>query len=70
MKIHQLLSSALEIALTNEEHEFVEQHDHTVKISNLNDHDQRTAQNLVRKNVYKISNDNNTLIKNSYASDN
>jgi demethoxyubiquinone hydroxylase (CLK1/Coq7/Cat5 family) len=70
MKIHQLLSSDLAIALTNEEHRFVEQHDRTVKISNLDDHDQRTAQNLVRKGVYEISNDNNTLIKNSHASDN
>jgi hypothetical protein len=70
MKIHQLLSSDLGISVTNEEHEFVEQHDQRVKISNLDDHDQRTAHNLVRKGVYKISNDNNTLIKNSYASDN
>lgn len=70
MKIHQLLSPAVGVAITNEEHEFIRQHDRLIKISNLDEHDCRTAQNLVRKGVYEISNDNNTLIKNSHASDN
>lgn len=61
MKITQLISGFL-IPLTNQEKEFVNKHN-KVKISSLNEHDQWLAQNLVRKGVYTISNDNQTLIK-------
>lgn len=61
MKISQLLSH-LNIALTNEESDFLRKHNH-VKILSLDEHNQWIAQNLVRKGAYTISNDNQTLIK-------
>jgi len=62
MKIHQLLSG-IGITVTNEEQQFIEHHDGNVKLNSLDDHDQRVAQNLVRKGVYSISTDNVTLTK-------
>lgn len=61
MKISQLLSRLT--YLSNEERKFVESHDQ-VKITGLTERDQWVAQNLVRKGVYAISKDNNTLVKN------
>lgn len=61
MKIVQLLSD-LHLPITNEEHRFVSKHD-SVKITSLDEHDQWIAQNLVRKGVYEINKDNNTLVK-------
>ena len=61
MKIHQLLSG-INTHLTNEENRFVEHHDGNIKLSSLDEHDQWLVQNLVRKGVYAISKDNNTLI--------
>lgn len=62
MKIRQLLSGVT-IAVTNEENRFIQQHDTDIKITSLDEYDQWLAQNLVRKGVYEISNDNRTLIK-------
>lgn len=61
MKIAQLLDG-INTYLNNEEKQFVESHD-TIKISGLDDHNQWIAQNLVRRGLYSISN-NDTLIKN------
>ncbi len=61
MKIIQLLQD-LHLPITNEEYRFVSKHD-TVKITSLDEHDQWIAQNLVRKGVYKINKDDNTLVK-------
>lgn len=61
MKIIQLLSG-LAVHLTNEEKAFVKNNPE-VKITGLNEHDNWLAQNLVRKGVYTISKDNNTLVK-------
>ena len=61
MKIHQLLSG-INTHLTNEENKFVEHHDGNIKLSSLDEHDHWLAQNLIRKGVYAISKDNNTLI--------
>jgi hypothetical protein len=63
MKIAQLLSG-IDIILTNQEKQFVENHRSHVSIDNMSDHDQWLAQNLVRKGIYSISNNNQTLIKN------
>jgi hypothetical protein len=63
MKIVQLLSG-IEIPLTNEEKQFVLQHKNHIFLKNLDEHNRWIAQNLVRKGVYSISNDNQTLIKN------
>jgi len=60
MRIHQLISGP-SIVLTNEETKFVKKHNDQVKITSLDEHDQWLAQNLVRKGVFQISKDNNTL---------
>jgi len=62
MKIEQLLSG-LKIMLTNQEHDFITSHKNTVSLNRLSEHELWVAQNLVRKGIYAISNDNNTLIK-------
>jgi hypothetical protein len=62
MRIYQLLSG-IDIALTNEEQLFVEKYNRTVSLASLKEHDQWVAQNLVRRGIYSISNDNKTLIK-------
>ena len=63
MKIQQLISGP-SIHLTNEETQFVKKHHDQVKITSLDEHDQWLAQALVRKGVYQISKDNNTLLNN------
>lgn len=62
MKIAQLLSG-IDISLNNQEKQFVEKYGQ-VKIDSLNEQEQWLAQNLVRKGIYKISKDNQLLIKN------
>jgi len=62
MKLQELISD-INIFLTNEEKMFVKKYS-AVKISSLDEHQQWLAQNLVRRGVYSISKDNNTLIKN------
>lgn len=60
MKIKQLLSG-LNIALSNQETQFVEKYN-SISLSSLSEKDLWLAQNLVRKGIYEISK-NNTLIK-------
>jgi hypothetical protein len=60
MKINQLLSG-LSIALSNKEQQFIDTYNN-VDVNSLSENDLWVAQNLVRKGVYDISN-NNTLIK-------
>lgn len=57
MKIHQLLGD-VSIAITNEEHKFIKVHKDTVSLESLNEHEIWVAQNLVRKNIYKVKNKN------------
>jgi len=61
MKILDLLKGVSTI-VTNEENKFINQHRSKVKIHALGEHDQWIAQNLVRKGVFSISTDNQTLI--------
>ena len=61
MKLKELVSN-ISVFLTNEEKQFVKKHS-SVKISSLDEHSQWIVQNLVRKGVYLISNDNNTVVK-------
>jgi hypothetical protein len=63
MRIHQLIGGT-SIPLTNEEDSFVKKHNTTVKITSLDEHDQWLAQGLVRKGVYQVDKDDNTLIRN------
>jgi len=61
MTIDQLLKQ-LVIFTSNEERQFIDRHER-VKITSLSEHDHWIAQNLVRKGIYTISNDDTTLIK-------
>lgn len=60
MKIVQILGG-ISTPITNEEREFLKKHSSRVKITSLDERDQWLAQNLVRKGIYSISTDNNTL---------
>lgn len=62
MKIYQLLDS-IQLPVTNEEHDFMNRYNDQIRITSLDERDILLAHNLVRKGVYAISNDNNTLIK-------
>jgi len=63
MKIYQLLQNKVHLPVTNEEQNFIQRHRHNIRITALDERDTLLAQNLVRKGVYSISKDNNTLIK-------
>jgi hypothetical protein len=65
MKIAQLVSG-IRLPLSNEENNFVQKHGNSVRISTLDEHALWLAQNLVRKGVYSISKDDNTLIKETH----
>lgn len=62
MKIIELVSNYLAF-ITNEEQDFIAAHPNQIKITDLNERGQWIARNLVRKGVYAISSDNNTMIK-------
>jgi hypothetical protein len=62
MKISQLLSGH-HIMITNEEQKFINRNRSSVKLTALDERDSWLAQNLVRKGLYNISKDNNTLIR-------
>ena len=62
MKI--VLLSGLDIAITNEERQFIKKHKAQVSILSLDEHDQWLAQNLVRKGIYSISKDSRSITKN------
>lgn len=65
MKIVHLLSELPPVVLSNQEREFLDKHKTTISLENLNEQESWLAQNLVRKGVYSISKDNNTLIRNT-----
>jgi len=62
MKIYQLLDN-LHISVTNEEQKFIDSHNSRLRLTSLDERETWLAQNLVRKGVYAISKDNNTLIR-------
>ncbi len=61
MKIVQLLSG-FSIPISNEDQDFIRKYN-TVNLEKLNEHELWVAQNLVRRGLYKISNDNITITK-------
>lgn len=61
MKIRQLLDG-FDIPLSNAEQQFVETHKSRVFLKSLSEQELWVAQNLVRKGIYSISKDNQTLI--------
>lgn len=63
MKIHQLLKD-VPIIITNEERQFIQKFQSLIPLSSLSEHDVWTAQNLVRKGVYKLTNDSKNIILN------
>jgi hypothetical protein len=63
MKIHHLLDG-ISIAITNEERKFINTHHKEIPLSALDAHDTWLAQNLVRKDVYKLTNDNKYIVIN------
>ena len=63
MKIHHLLGD-ISIAITNEERNFIRGHNGQIPLSSLDEHDNWIAQNLVRKNVYKLTTDSNNIVIN------
>lgn len=65
MKIAQLVSR-IKLPLSNEENDFVQKYGKTVRLTTLDEHAQWVAQNLVRKGVYSISKDDNTLIRETH----
>lgn len=64
MKIHQLVGT-IPIVVTNEEKRFIKGHPDNVPLSALDDHELWIAQNLVRKNVYQLTNDNKNIVINN-----
>jgi hypothetical protein len=62
MKIEQLLNGYNSL-VSNEEHQFIKKYPDNVSLRSLSEHDHWIAQNLVRKGVYEISNDDNTITK-------
>lgn len=62
MKIQQLLAE-VNVFLTNEEKKFVKKYPDGTCLHLLDEHNHWVAQNLVRKGVYLISNDNDTIYK-------
>lgn len=63
MKIHQLIGD-VSIAITNEEQHFIKSHHNHISLSSLDERETWIAQNLVRKHVYKLSNNDNHIIIN------
>lgn len=61
MRINQILSG-VPLIINNEEKEFVKKHPTGVRLSSLSEHDSWLAQNLVRKGLYKLTNDGRTII--------
>jgi len=62
MKIRELISG-LNIAVTNEENDFINHYGNNVILNSLDEHAQWIAQSLVRKGIYEIARDHVTLIK-------
>lgn len=65
MKIAQLLNGT-GLAITSEESQFIKKYGNQVRLTTLDEHAQWVAQNLVRKGVYSISKDDNTLVKETH----
>lgn len=61
MKIVDLLDYSL--PLTNEEQEFLNNHQHKITVSALAERDAVIARNLVRKGLLEISNDSKFLVR-------
>lgn len=64
MKIHHLIGG-ISIAITNEERNFIKSHESDIPLAALDEHGIWIAQNLVRKNVYRLTMDNRTLMINN-----
>jgi hypothetical protein len=63
MKIRELITG-LNIAVTNEENDFINHYGDLVTLNSLDEHAHWVAQSLVRKGIYEIASDHVTLTKN------
>jgi len=61
MRIQHLLDD-ITIIVNNEEKTFIENHNSTISLSSLSENESWTAQNLVRKGMYRLTNDNKNII--------
>ena len=61
MRIHQILG-APSIILTNEERNFIFSHSPKISISKLIDRDEVVARTLLRKGVYEVSDDSQSIL--------
>jgi len=57
------IADKTQLPVSNEEHNFIQRYKDEARLTSLDEHDTWIAQNLVRKGVYAISKDNNTLVK-------
>ena len=64
MKIHHLLDG-VSIIITNEERNFIGAHGQQFPVASLSGRETWLAQNLLRKNVYKLTNDSTCMIINN-----
>ena len=62
MRYHEI-AKIPSIIITNEEHAFIEKHGSKVRLSFLDEHQNYIANLLVRKGVYRISKDRETIVK-------
>ena len=69
MRINQILSG-VPVIINNEEKDFVKKHPTSVRLSSLSEHDSWLAQNLVRKGLYRLTNDGRTIVIDKKYEDN
>lgn len=69
MRINQILSG-VPLLINNEEKDFVKKHPTSVRLSSLSERDSWLAQNLVRKGLYRLTNDGRTIIIDKKYEDN
>jgi hypothetical protein len=61
MRIHQILGEP-SVIITNEERNFIFRNSPKISISKLIDRDEVIARNLVRKGVYEVSEDSESIV--------
>jgi hypothetical protein len=62
MRFHQIIGG-IPIQVSNEERDFIKEHGDTISLEMLDEHQEHTAQNLVRKGVYSISKDRRYIFR-------
>ena len=68
MKIHHILDG-ISIIMSNQERDFIKTHSANVLLSSLNEQELWIAQNLVRKGIYRLTNDSRSVVVNRSSND-